>query len=77
MPNELKPPLGVSPYWFVYQKRITDLYEAMGRYIEHISSNNHLSTVNEYKLIANWAREIEILASLVAQLEERERANNG
>lgn len=77
MPNELKPPLGVSPYWYVYQKRIAELHEAIGRYVEYVSTRKAFGTASEYKLIAKWARELEVLSLLIAELEERERADNG
>ena len=77
MPNELKPPLGVSPYWYVYQKRITELHEAIGRYVEYISTHKSCCSVQEHKLIAKWARELEVLSLLIAELEESERSDNG
>jgi len=30
-----KPPIGVSPYWYVQQRRIKDLSEAIIRYAEY------------------------------------------
>lgn len=69
-----KPPLGVSPGWFIHPKRIEELNEAIGRYIKHIKENQHIETHSQhYKIIALWAREIESLALLEAELEERER----
>lgn len=70
----IKPPLGVCPHWFVHPKRITELHGAIGRFIEHIESNRHIESHTEhYKAIALWAREIEVLALLEAELEEREK----
>lgn len=70
----IKPPLGVSPSWFIHSKRITELNEAIGRYIEHIKSHQHIEQHSQYyKAIALWAKEIESLALLEAELEERER----
>lgn len=69
-----KPPLGVSPHWFVYSKRIHELHEAIGRYIEHVEEARHIENHSQhYKAIAQWAREIEVLALLEAEMEERER----
>lgn len=70
----IKPPLGVCPHWFVHPKRITELHEAIGRFIEHIKSHQHIENHSAYyKAIALWAREIEDLALLEAELEEREK----
>lgn len=67
-----KPPIGVAPHWFVYRKRIEELSDAIRRYIDHISKNyateNHAP---HYAVIAEWAKEIETLASLEAELEKR------
>ena len=72
-----KPPLGVCPHWFVNPKRMAELNEAIGRFIEHIKSHQHIESHSQhYKAIALWAREIETLALLEAELEEREK-NNG
>ena len=68
-----KPPIGVSPHWFVHLKRITELHEAIGRYIAHIEhhqSTEPLSTY--YELIAQWAEELEAVALLEAKLKKRE-----
>ena len=74
---ELKPPLGVSPAWFVYPQRIKELHAAMGRYIEHAEKCRFAkSNVNNYNIIAKWAREIECLALLTAKQEEIERRVN-
>ena len=66
----IKPPLGVKPHWFVYRERIVELNEAINRQLEHISAHHHEIDVREnYKLIAKWAKEIQHLASLEAELE--------
>lgn len=70
-----KPPLGVCPSWFIHPKRIEELNEAIGRFIKHIKTNQHTETHSQqYRVIALWAREIESLALLEAELEERERS---
>lgn len=69
-----KPPLGVSPHWFVYLKRIEELHEAIGRYIEYVHNTWHMECkADKYKAIAGWAKEIENLALLEAELEINER----
>jgi hypothetical protein len=71
---ENKPPLGVSPHWFVYLKRIRELNEAIGRYIEHVESNRHIEYPSQYYMaIAQWAHEIEGLALLEAEICKAER----
>lgn len=73
-----KPPLGVSPHWFVNRKRIEELHEAIGRYIGHIGEHQHIEQHDQYyKAIAMWSREIETLALLEAELEKRERKTEG
>ena len=69
-----KPPLGVSPHWFVYLQRIREINEAIGRYIEHIESNQHIEYLSPYyKAIALWAHEMESLALLESELFKAER----
>jgi hypothetical protein len=73
-PDYSKPPLGVSPAWFVYRQRMTELNEAIGRFIEYIEQNQHIKNLSPYyKAIAQWSREIECLASLEAELEQEVR----
>lgn len=70
----IKPPVGVSPHWFVYPKRMKELHEAIGRYLEHIEQHRHIENHElYYKAVASWAREIETLALLEAECEKRER----
>lgn len=69
MDEWIKPPIGVGPHWFVYRKRIEELNEAIGRYLEHIEKNHHaIYTKQAYECIAEWAKEIEVLALLEADL---------
>lgn len=69
-----KPPLGVSPHWFMYRRRIEELHEAIGRYLEHIETHQHTEHHEQYyKLIALWAKEIELLALMEAEVEEMEK----
>lgn len=68
-----KPPLGVSPHWFVNRERMQELCDAIGRYIEYIEANHHIERIDQYyTAIANWARELEALALLEAELEKRD-----
>lgn len=70
----IKPPIGVSPHWFVYRKRITELHEAIGRYITHIEQNRGIENhTQHYEAIAQWAEEIYTLALLEAMIEKKER----
>ena len=66
-----KPPLGVSPHWFVYPRRIQDLAEAVVRTVQYCISNTATKkTKGYYKMIAQWATEIARLAELLAEVEE-------
>ena len=67
-----KPPIGVSPYWFVYPKRIKELSEAITSYIDYaITNNGIISTIGIYSLIAKWAAEVKILAELMVEQESK------
>ena len=69
MAKLIKPPLGVSPHWLVYRQRIEDLNEAIARYLEHIEKKHHIQELKqEYEAIAMWAKEIQYLALLEADL---------
>lgn len=69
---ESKPPLGVSPNWFVYRQRIAELNEAISRYIGYIEQNQHIKNLSPYyKAIAQWSKEIECLALLEVELEKK------
>ena len=70
MAEWIKPPIAVSPHWFVYQARMDELNKAIARYLEHIKEHHHtIKTKQYYECIAKWAREIEVLALLEAQLD--------
>lgn len=67
--NFIKPPLGVSPHWWVYNRRIKDLSEAITRYADFTGDHNHTLDVKEYyELMAKWATEIKLLAEAEAKL---------
>ena len=65
MNDWIKPPLGVSPHWYIYNKRIKELCEAITRYSDFIM---HYSDVQDerkyYELISKWATEIKMLAEI-------------
>ncbi len=66
------PPLGVGPHWYVYPQRIIDLLEAASRYAKYSLSHTATRTVAEdYRMISQWAKEIERLSDLMVELEER------
>ena len=70
MANE-KPPLGVSPHWIVYPKRIIDLSEAITRCTEF--AYKHTSTRHakeDYQTIHQWAVEIAGLAEIMIDIED-------
>lgn len=65
MSGFIKPPLGVSPHWFVYNKRITELSEAITRYSNFIMRYDNVKDGRHYyELIAKWATEIKTLAEM-------------
>jgi hypothetical protein len=67
-----KPPLGVSPHWFVYRQRIKELSDAIGRHIEYIEQHQHTKNHSAYYgAITQWAKEIEVLALLEAEIETK------
>jgi hypothetical protein len=72
MAEHNKPPLGASPHWFVYRQRIKELSDAIGRHIEYIEQRQHTANRSAYyRAIAQWAKEIEILALLEAEIEKK------
>lgn len=70
----IKPPLGVSPHWFVYLKRMKELNEAIGRFLEYIDTTtmNTKGRADYYEAIAEWSVEITQLALLEVKLERME-----
>ena len=79
MAEWIKPPIGVSPHWFVYRQRIDELNKAIARYLEHIEKKQHTAELKqEYEAIAEWAKEIQHLALLEADLNgtPKERGDN-
>lgn len=78
MAEWIKPPLGVSPHWFVYRQRIEELNKAIARYLEHIEKKQHTQELKqEYRAIAAWAKEIQHLALLEADLDNTPKERGG
>lgn len=65
MNDWIKPPLGVSPHWYIYNKRIKELCDAITKYSDFIM---HCPDVQDerkyYELISKWATEIKMLAEI-------------
>ena len=69
MSEYIKPPLGVSPHWYVYNKRIEELSNAITRYMDFIMRYNNIKDGRDnYNAIAEWANEIKMLAEIEIQL---------
>lgn len=69
MREYIKPPLGVSPHWYVYNKRIEELSNAITRYTDFIMRYNNIKDGRDnYNAIAEWANEIKMLAEIEIHL---------
>lgn len=65
----IKPPVGVSPHWYVHNRRIAELSEAIKRYAEFTHCRTtHKDSINDYKVICKWAKEIEKLANMQIEI---------
>lgn len=65
-----KPPLGVAPHWFVYNKRMQELAEAIFNNLQYINKyENTLKSKENYRLIAQWSEELKSLALLESELQ--------
>lgn len=74
MREYIKPPLGVSPHWYVYNKRIEELNNAITRYTDFIMRYNDIKDGRDYyNAIAGWANEIKMLAEIEIQLLSTEK----
>lgn len=74
MSEYIKPPLGVSPHWYVYNKRIEELSNTITRYAEFIMRYNNIKDVRDnYNAIAGWANEIKMLAEIEIQVLSTEK----
>ena len=74
MSEYIKPPLGVSPHWYVYNKRIEELSNAITRYTDFIMRYNNIKDGRDYyNAIAEWANEIKMLAEIETQLLSTEK----
>ena len=64
-----KPPLGVSPAWFVYPKRIKELAEAIVKRADFASTNTLIrDTHKDFELIAQWADELAKLTKAYVEI---------
>ena len=69
MNEYIKPPIGVSPHWYIHNKRIEELSEAITRYSDFIMRYVNVKDERDYyKSIAKWADEIKKLAEIEIQL---------
>ena len=69
MSEFIKPPIGVSPHWYIHNKRIKELSEAITRYSDFIMRYANIKDERDYyKAIAKWADEIKKLAEIEIQL---------
>ena len=69
MNEYIKPPIGVSPHWYIHNKRIKELSEAITRYSDFIMRYVNVKDERDcYKSIAKWADEIKKLAEIEIQL---------
>lgn len=74
MNGYVKPPLGVSPHWYIHNKRITELSQGITRYSEFIAKNNCIiDAVDYYGIIEQWAKEIVMLAHTEKELHTADR----
>ena len=69
MNEYIKPPIGVSPHWYIHNKRIVELSKAITRYSDFIEQYVHIKDGRDYyKSIAKWADEIKKLAEIEISL---------
>ena len=62
-----------TKHWLVYRQRMQEVNKAIIRYIEPIAQNQHIENHSEYDgVIAQWAKEIEALELMKADLERSE-----
>ena len=65
MSEFIKPPIGVSPHWYIHNKRIKEISEAITRYSDFIMRYVNIKDERDYyKAIAKWADEIKSLPKL-------------
>ena len=65
-----KPPLGVSPHWYVYNARMQELCESIKNHLEYIKVHHCIeNSAQRYEVISQYAEELKTLASLEARLE--------
>jgi len=66
MTDYLKPPIGVSPEWYVIPRRIKELSEALVRYSEFYEQCHNIIRNEEeiFKLMRSWALELAMLCEV-------------
>lgn len=67
-----KPPLGVSPHWYVYHQRMIELAACVFRHLEYISQHRSEDHAQRYESIAHWSEELKTLDSLEARYYKEE-----
>ena len=69
MNEYIKPPIGVSPHWYIHNKRIKELSEAITRYSDFIMRYTNVQDERKhYEFIAKLAAEIKMLAVIEISL---------
>ena len=69
MNEYIKPPIGVSPHWYIHNKRIVELSKAITRYSDFIMRYVNVKDERDcYKSIAKWSDEIKMLSEIEIQL---------
>lgn len=69
MSEWIKPPIGVSPHWYIYNKRIKELSEAITRYSDFIMRVINIQDERKnYEFISKLATEIKMLAEIEISL---------
>lgn len=79
MSEFIKPPIGVSPHWYIHNKRIKELSEAITRYSDFIMRYVHIKDDRDYyQSIAKWADEIKMLSEMEIRLltADKQEAKN-
>lgn len=69
----IKPPLGPSPYWFVYEKRAKELAEAIEQYLDYIKQYGRIEDqTRKWKAVYKWAEELAWISEVITVLNNRE-----
>lgn len=69
-----KPPIGPNPHQFVYYNRIKELSSRIIDWLEYAHKYDNIQNSKEtYQAISKWAHEVESLAKLEAELQDRSK----